>query len=1360
MIKIAFKITRRLFLSVPTFKIEIKCKKLYTLLLPFTCFLLFNSGFASSVETGLPFIQSYGSKDYLAHPQNWQVTQDNRGIIYFANNLGVLYYDGDKWETVPTSNKSPVFSVDSDDSSKIYVGATGEFGYLYSDSAGQLQFASLLHLVDKQYHDFSKVWHTVVTKDGVYFRTSKYLFCLTNGKVRAWKAKTSFHRSYYVNNVFYISETSKGLMEIKQDSLVLTGQGEFFSDSKIYAMLPYDSRHSLIGTRDKGFFLHDGKTIHPFNLDFSSQLKEAILYNGLILENGNIVLATYRNGIYVMDFSGRKISQFNSEDGLASNSVTSLSCDKWDGLWVTTQNGISRVEINSPIRYWDKRHNIDSMVESVVRHDGVLYLATLTGIYYLENEPESSPISIVKKIPGANDPCYNLITTQYGLLAATIRGVVQISEKKSKTILSGLSVKLYQSLSDPRRIFVGTGTGLKTIYYKNGQWSSEKDFPEIKAEVRTISENPDGSVWAGTAQRGIYKINHVQDDYSVVLFDTSNGLPNLRSTSVLEVAGRKIFSTSVGLYSFDESRQIFFADSTLGNRFTNNNAWVYLLEEDVFKNVWMFLENLQLNLRDLHYLETGTAINKKDGSYEWGNRCLLRMNNIFYSIYPEEDGTVWLGGEEILVRVDSKSTNQKINRFQSVINSVKINNDSIIYSGFKTPTHRSMEIPYNNNDIRLEYSAPFFSREDVNRFQVKLDGYDEQWKNWSYEHYVEYTNLPPGAFTFHVRAKNIYNEIGAEDSYSFKILSPWYRTGWAYAGYVLFLISLMFLFSHFRLKKITREKRRLEEIVNERTSELAVINKQLKEQAGKLQEMDQVKSRFFENISHEFRTPLTLIIGLIEERLKRTDTPKSKQDYNLVLRNARQLLQLINQLLDLSKLEYGSLKLQLSYGNIVSLVKGIFMSFESLAKSMDISLQFESENESIDLYYDVKKIETILTNLLSNAIKFTGKNGKIILIIKKSAQHDNVEISVKDSGIGIDEVRLQSIFDRFYQADSTMRREYEGSGIGLALTKELVELHHGTIRVNSVPDKGSEFTFTLPLSIEVYAEDSIIKTSQIDHEIPDRQSLDIVMDAEIPVKTEADKSSGKAKLKILVVEDNADVRLYIFNTLKEIYNIIEAENGIKGLQIATKEMPDLIISDVMMPKMDGFQLTDKLKKHPHTSHIPIILLTAKAAMENKLDGLTLGADDYLVKPFNSDELKVRIKNLIVLRQKLRDKFSKNIMVQPGEITVTSVDEKFMLQAAKAVEENIENPDFNVEDLAAGLALSRQHLHRKLKALTGQSATQFIRSIRLKRAAQLLSANFGSATEVAYKAGFNNISYFAKCFKKQFGVPPKDYPNKS
>jgi signal transduction histidine kinase/DNA-binding NarL/FixJ family response regulator len=532
-------------------------------------------------------------------------------------------------------------------------------------------------------------------------------------------------------------------------------------------------------------------------------------------------------------------------------------------------------------------------------------------------------------------------------------------------------------------------------------------------------------------------------------------------------------------------------------------------------------------------------------------------------------------------------------------------------------------------------------------------------------------------------------------------------------------------------------------------------NKMKQTETLRLKELDDAKTKLYTNISHEFRTPLTIILG-IADQMAENSVISPNEGLQMIKRNGENLLRLINQLLDLSKIEAKAMPVNYFQGEIIAYLRYIFQSFRSMAESKNIRLKFHSDIDQLNMDFDPGKILQIISNLLSNAIKYTPEGGDIRLIIEKQQKNSVHELIVKvrDNGIGIPPDKLPYIFDRFYKVDDNSFTTLKGTGIGLALAKELVFLLKGTVNVQSIPEDGTEFIVTLPVT-----NHSEMKLDMGFDRFKSDISLFTDTNNKAPVKKVENKRIKKNLPKLIIVEDNPDVARYIESILRLDYAVQIATNGQEGLDQATEIIPDIVICDVMMPVMNGFILCEKLKTDERTSHIPVILLTAMASDADRLEGLETGADAYLVKPFNTKELQIRIGKLIEQRRKLRERFSRDITLSPREIAVTSADERFLIHALEVIENHMGDPEFGVDVFGNEVGMSHSQLHRKIQALTNQSPVELIRSIRLKRAATLLKQKYGNISEVAYLTGFNTPSYFSECFQKQFGISPSEYISK-
>ena len=585
-------------------------------------------------------------------------------------------------------------------------------------------------------------------------------------------------------------------------------------------------------------------------------------------------------------------------------------------------------------------------------------------------------------------------------------------------------------------------------------------------------------------------------------------------------------------------------------------------------------------------------------------------------------------------------------------------------------------------------------------------------------------------------------------------------------------------------KLVVEQNEQLEQTVRERTEEV-------QRQANKLREMDAVKSRFFTNLTHEFRTPLTLMLGPAEQVLAETQEAKTRQRVSLLQRNAQRLLGLINQLLDLSKLEAGKMELTTAPGELVSLVKGTWLLFESLARQKRIMLRFTASPERLVMAIDHDKLEKILYNLFSNALKFTPAGGEVLVAMTRDQASEGawVQLSVGDTGVGIPAAKLPYLFDRFYQVNASDTREQEGTGIGLALTKELVELHGGSIHLRSQEGVGTTVTIRLPIGQERFLDftpepdpsslASPLAWSPPPDPIPESAGWPSAgqhsashnggqhstsrnggrPSASRNGGSRWERHSADAPL-VLLIDDNDEVRTFIRSSLGDQYQTIEATNGEAGVRLAQEQVPDSVITDLMMPKMDGYQVCAALKQDERTSHVPLIMLTAKADLDSNIDGLETGADGYLAKPFNQRELLAQMGNLIALRRQLRERYRRADAWRTGETSLPSMERVFLDRVRAAVENHLDDEQYSVERLSDEVGLSRTQLHRKLKALIDQTPGDLMRLIRLQRALELLTGNVGSVAEVAYMVGFSNPSNFSTSFSRHFGYPPSEVRKKA
>jgi len=653
-----------------------------------------------------------------------------------------------------------------------------------------------------------------------------------------------------------------------------------------------------------------------------------------------------------------------------------------------------------------------------------------------------------------------------------------------------------------------------------------------------------------------------------------------------------------------------------------------------------------------------------------------------------------------------------------------------------------VHLNYFENNIAFEFAALDFTSPRKNQYLYKLEGFDKGWVTAGEERRASYTNLPPGTYNFQVIGTNndgVWNEQGA--NMKIFIAPPLWKTWWAYLGYGIIFLSIVFFIYRYKTERIKmREALHIKNLENE-----------------KLAELDQFKSNFFANISHEFRTPITIILAQVETLMNQMEEEGIHSNLSVIKKSSFQMTKLIDQLLDIARLETSKMSLKQSPGDIVHFLHMLTVSFQSSAESKEISLNFHSEVPELFIPFDRDAVQKIFQNLIANAIKFTPAKGEICVTLQKGEQ-DWVKVQITDNGIGISPEELPHIFNRFYQANHKSTPTGSGFGLGLALVKELVALHEGKVEVESQVQKGTKFTVYLPGKVQPgQAEERIAIDAQLlNLALTDFE--EIKSTPTLPVNERI--VPQKKKSTLLVVEDHQELRSYIAKIFSSQFEVIQAANGQEGLAQAIKHIPDLIISDVMMPsmdmpQMDGYELGQRLKTDQRTSHIPLILLTAKAEMPDKIKGLELGIDDYLVKPFHATELKTRVSNLIKIREALQLKYAQSLLPSSSTTNGNSLEDIFLNKVICLIKENLDDEHFSVEVLANEIGMSASQLYRKIKALTGLSTLQLLQRHRLEKATAYLKEGY-SVSEVSYMVGINSPAYFSQLFKKYFGYSPKDF----
>lgn len=861
-------------------------------------------------------------------------------------------------------------------------------------------------------------------------------------------------------------------------------------------------------------------------------------------------------------------------------------------------------------------------------------------------------------------------------------------------------------------LWIGTDNGLNKLPIEE----QGKEFPKFviyqhdREDTASIShdyiipifQSALGDLWIGTMGGGLNRLIKGKgiDDDKFEAITVEDGLPNNTIKGILE----------------DDAHQLWIS--------SNSGLTQYNPRTKSIKNY-----DINDGLQDNEFSEMA-CFKRKSGEMIFGG---VNGFNVFI---PEEIG------EDVN---ETKTVCTELQVLNDVVEIGEEINGRVLLEKSITETDE-IRLKYSERSFVISFAGLHYGAPAKNQYKYKLEGFDQDWIIVNAEQRsARYTNLSPGDYVFSVLASNSDGHWAAKAaSLKIVIITPIWQTKGAFAFYFLVFGVILWFFRRYSIIAV-REKNSL------------IMEHFEKE---KIEELSQMKLRFFTNISHEFRTPLTLIIGPLEKILERTkdfSTAELKNHCSIMYRNARVLLNLINQLMDFRKLEQGKMKLKVAKGDIVIFIEGIRVAFGELAKNKHINLVFKSELTEPNIWFDADKLEKILYNLLSNAFKFTPEKGKIAISLSDQFQRGYLQIKISNTGKGIPKDIQDHLFERFYQADKPAIQGISGTGIGLSFVKGLVELHHGSIKFSSIEGKGTNFNILLPVLRDEYHENEI--DDEFKFVAPDESDISTWLDEDSNgYEVDENQKTTKDLLlpKLLVIEDNYDIRKYLRDSLSDTFNILEASNGAEGFQISVEESPDLVISDVMMPVMDGFEYCEKMKSDDQTNHIPIILLTAKDTQEDQIKGYEFGADDYVSKPFNMNVLLARINGLMEARRRFQERFKQAIELDPSDAQITSIDQRFLNRLIGIIEEHISDPEFTVEKLASEYGLAQVILNKKLKAIVNQTARAFIRSIRLKRAVQLLKKGRYSVADVTYEVGFNDLKYFRDCFKKEFSVTPSEY----
>lgn len=1137
-----------------------------------------------------------------------------------------------------------------------------------------------------------------------------------------------------------------------------------------------------IGTGESGVKLFD-----PSTGDVKTILQDLEVRSICISKDGVVWIGSYDRGVYTVDINDKNNVECRHQTNLptsgAEASVKAICEDRDGRIWIGTRSGLICYDRESQryvVNVNDVHNDItlvhNSVIDLFVDNKGDLWVCTRGGISYRNSEKQ--PFGLIQE--SKNDNRYLNCEQVYAFLevpdskvwVGTESGGINVYDMKSGRFEyitqsnSGLSVNCIKSLAKVGDdVLVGTYMGgLNVMDVQTGKVKrvfrhSETDRTSISSDnVWSICICRNGDVLLGTGS-GVEKYN------------PNNGTFSHMDKLAYNKEVWKIFEDS------DKDLWIFTPDEII----------IYLTKEErtiVYKerarsiveksNSVFYIGSLERGLVEYNkYTGEISTISEKDGLsnnnvqsiLEWGDYYIvcttsgmsrikkenkeivnydendgLQSRQFHYgAVYVCTDGRVLMGGNAGFNIVDFSDV--RVNEFVPpiVLEDVKVFNQDVQADQISIDENTGetcLDLNYDQNMVTFRYSALSYSRADKNRFKYRLVGQSDNWIDAGHENKCTYTNLQPGSYIFELRGANcdgVWNEKPLKVHLYVK--PPFWNTWWFKTLMTLLVVGLVLMYLyHYRSRMILKNKLVLE-----------------KQKAEEMEKVEQLKLDFFTNISHELRTPLTLILGPLSKILKDDGvSPESKQMAMLAERNANKLLRLVNQILDFRKIESGSLQAIYKPGDLPALLETVVRAFqtEGEAKGIQISLDVDDAARGRRMLFDSDKIEKIVDNLVSNSMKFTPRGGSINVKLDILSQHtysegnisDSYQITVADTGKGMTEEDQKHVFERFYQSNDEKEAGI-GTGIGLNLVFDLAKLMDGEVLLNSKKGEGTTFRVVLPLfeTSENVAEE---ETSE-NNTVADKDEID-------PVAL-----SGEDKPVLLIAEDNEELRKFVAIHFETRFTVVEAEDGRIALEKAEEQIPDVVITDLMMPNICGDELCNKLKHDERTSHIPIILLTAVHSKESEIESLKRGADDYITKPFDIEVLDQKVMNMMRLKEKIRSRFKIEMISEPTKVVTQSPDEKFMIRAMKVIEDNLSDADFDIEKFAVEVGVSRMQLYRKMNAITGMTVKEFIRNIRIKRAKQLLEDGAMTVSEVAYNVGFKDIAYFRKCFKQQVGINPSE-----
>ncbi len=1328
--------------------------------------------------------------------------QDANGFIWIGTEGGLFRYDGFRFKAYNydpadsnSLNSNVVFTILVQPEGKIWIG-TYKGLMLYNESSDRfIDF----NLSDKYLPNQPVPVNKIVKAPGdeiwigaqdigilIYNTKTQTFDEIKSGRINRLIKNNSVSSLFFDSkNDCWISTISDGVYKCSYDGTRVKAFNfmDYFGSNPICneVLDVYESKTGeiWIATRGCGIFHLVNERIKNYTYDARNEnsLGSNEVYDFWEDKSGLIWISTSGGGINIYNPKTDKFSRIkhrtNDKYSLLNDNIRASFEDNQGNLWLSSFQAGVNIHINTPYKFNHFLFSTEESTEyksstalSFYKDKDVVWVGTDGGGL---KKISRSTGNVVTYLPGDSYIPDRVVMTIYkdyqGIywLGTYLNGLVRFTpstgEFYSYTHKFGddqsLSYNYVTSIMEDKNgnFWVGTNGGGLNLFDKTTNKftvfkSSETDlFNSIVSNyVNVLQEDYNGEIWIGTYW-GLSRFN-VRDfsfrNYLCIRHELGCLSDNVVLSMLRDSRDRLWVGTRMGLNLYDREKDNFTVftenDGLAGNTING-------ILEDGNGNLWISTDNgISLFNPTLKSIINFSAEDGLQGNEFFRNSCFKSL-----------DGELFFGGYNGFNSFHPDSIIERHYEPKVVITELQIldkeipigpasNGRTILEKNITQTT--SLDLRYSDKSITLSFSAIDFIEGAKNVYAYKLDGFDEDWKFTSREHaFATYTNLSPGYYKLLIKAgkRELIDSIKTYTTLSIRIRPPVWRTWWAYAIYLFIVVYLVYYFWRLSIQRL-QERNEIK------------IEKMKREQ---VESVTQARMVFYTNISHEIRTPLTLIIGPLEQLLRKgKEIQPYKKQLDIMLKNARRLLRLINQLLDFRKIEMQKMQLKAEYADIVRFIRDIVYSFEEYAVEKNIEFKFLSQTETCKIWFDPDKMDKIMFNLLSNAFKYTPDKGKISVEIKNRVMLGSVddmkfvEIIVSDSGKGIPQKDIDKVFERFFQGRIPENGLQQGWGIGLSLTKAFVEQHKGKIFVDSIENAGSIFKVYFPLGDDhLTIEERTLSDEPVQNKYIHLSATGLsdgrgkAEKDPIPVKPQA--------YNILIVEDNLDLREYMMLELSEVYNCFEATNGKEGYEMAIKLMPDLIMSDILMPIMDGRQLCRSIKENIITNHIPVILLTAKTETEDQIEGFEAGADAYVMKPFRADQLIASINSIIENRRRIRDKL--NILGNHSKSgSHNTVEDRFISKIDGIINKNLAESKFGVNELAQELGMSRVHLHRKLKAIADIGPNEYIRKIRLQKAAQLLLKKELPISEISTQVGFSSTTYFSSCFKEHFNLSPREY----